>query len=277
VARRYLEVDDGTFWTGKHIKQFPQLITTMRRVRFRDESGNAREGEWVDDAIRFGGKEYDPESVDVLPPVEPSKIVGVGLNYRDHVEETGSDVPEIPRLFLMPPNTLTGHGEPVTVPPGKDRIEPEGELGVVIGRQCRNVPKSDAEDVVDGYTCVNDLSNRDDQLDQERTGRADMVRGKAFDNAAPIGPVIATPDEVPEDARIESRINGELVQEIRRNKQIFDVAELVSEISSYMTLEVGDVISTGTPLGPTPLSDSDTVSITIEGIGTLENTIHVPE
>lgn len=249
----------------------------MRRVRFRDKSGNVCNGEWADDVIHFGGEQYDPELTDVLPPVEPSKIVGVGLNYEDHIEETGSEVPEIPRLFLMPPNTLTGHREPITVPPEKDRIEPEGELGVVIGIQCRNVPESEAEAVIAGYTCVNDLSNRDDQLDQERTGRADMVRGKAFDNAAPIGPVVATPDEVSQDARIESRINGNLVQEIRRDRQIFSVDELIAEISSYLTLEAGDVISTGTPLGPTPVSDGDTVSITIDGVGTLENTIHFPE
>jgi 2-keto-4-pentenoate hydratase/2-oxohepta-3-ene-1,7-dioic acid hydratase in catechol pathway len=247
----------------------------MHTVRFRDESGNARRGEWIDGSIHFGGAQYDPESVDILPPVRPTKIVGVGLNYRGHVEETGGEVPEIPRLFVMPPNTLTGHREPVVAPPGKTQVEPEGELGVVIAEECRNVPEAEAQEVVAGYTCVNDVSNRDDQLDHERTGRADMVRGKAFDNAAPVGPVVATPDEVPADARITTRVDGDVVQDSRRDEQIFGEHELVAEISSYLTLQPGDIISTGTPPGPTPVSDGDVVTVDIEGIGTLENPIRL--
>jgi 2-keto-4-pentenoate hydratase/2-oxohepta-3-ene-1,7-dioic acid hydratase in catechol pathway len=159
----------------------------------------------------------------------------------------------------------------VPLPAGKERIDYEAELGVVIGEQCRNVSQPNAQDVIAGYTCVNDLSNRDDQAIEQN-----WVRGKAFDNAAPIGPLIATPEHVPEDATIESRVNGELKQSSSRDQFIFSVPELIEEITTYMTLEPGDVISTGTPAGVGPLADGDEVEIEIEGIGTLRHTVEIP-
>ena len=231
-----------------------------------------RTGEWDDDGVTFGGKRYDRGEVDVLPPVEPSKIVCVGLNYERHAAESGMEIPDRPLLFLKPPNTVAAHGDSIPLPAGKERVDYEAELGVVIGEQCRNVDAEAAMDVVAGYTCVNDVSNRDDQ-----NVETNWVRGKAFDGAAPLGPVVATPDEVSDDARIRLRVNGESKQDSSRADFIFPVEELVEEITAYVTLEPGDVISTGTPEGVGPLSDGDTVEVDVEGIPTLEHTVRREE
>jgi 2-keto-4-pentenoate hydratase/2-oxohepta-3-ene-1,7-dioic acid hydratase (catechol pathway) len=149
----------------------------MKRVRFRDPAGAVRAGEWLDEdgspagtdtagtggVVRAGGREYAPAEVSVLAPCEPSKLVCVGRNYAAHADEMGGDVPDRPLLFLKPPNTVATHGSEVRLPAGKERIDHEAELGVVIGEQCRNVDVEAAMDVVAGYTCVVDLSNRDDQ------------------------------------------------------------------------------------------------------------------
>jgi 2-keto-4-pentenoate hydratase/2-oxohepta-3-ene-1,7-dioic acid hydratase in catechol pathway len=237
-------------------------------MRFRDPAGSIRTGEFQDDTVRFGGRTYDIDDVDVLPPTEPTKIICIGLNYADHAEESGSEIPDRPLMFLKGPNTLSGHEDTISLLPGKDRIEYEAELGVVIDQQCRNVAREEAMDVIAGFTCVNDVSNRDDQRQEQN-----WVRGKAFDNAAPIGPVIATPDEVPEDAAVQSRVNGDLRQDGTRADFIFSVPELIEEITTYMTLEPGDVIATGTPAGVGPVTDGDTVEIEVEGVGTLTNYI----
>jgi 2-keto-4-pentenoate hydratase/2-oxohepta-3-ene-1,7-dioic acid hydratase in catechol pathway len=243
----------------------------MHHVRFRDPAGAVRQGEWHDDAITFGGERYDHDEVDILPPVEPSKIVCIGRNYADHAAEMDNDVPDRPLLFLKPPNTLAGHGDTVTLPAGKDRLDHEAELAVVIGEQCRHVAAEDAMDVVAGFTCLDDISNRDDQNKE-----TNWVRGKAFDGAAPIGPVVADPEHVPDDAAVRLRVNGELRQEGSRDQLFFDVPTLVEEITTYMTLEPGDIISTGTPAGVGPLEDGDHVAVEVEGVGTLEHTVRIP-
>ncbi|MFD1641685.1 fumarylacetoacetate hydrolase family protein [Halohasta litorea] len=240
----------------------------MKYVRFRDPAGSVRRGRLDDGTVQFGDESYEQDAVDVLPPCEPTKIVCVGLNYADHAAERDSELPDRPLLFLKTPNTVSAHGDTVTLPAGKERVDWEAELAVVIGEQCRNVDAEDAMDVVEGYTCLNDISNRDDQ-DTEQN----WVRGKAFDNAAPMGPVVATPDEVPEDASIELRVNGETKQDSSIDQFIFSVPELIAEITTHLTLEAGDVISTGTPAGVGPLSDGDHVAVTIEGIGTLEHDV----
>ncbi|GGN24707.1 2-hydroxyhepta-2,4-diene-1,7-dioate isomerase [Halarchaeum nitratireducens] len=218
--------------------------------------------------ITFGGETYDPESVDVLPPCEPTKIVCVGLNYANHAAEEGMDVPDRPLLFLKPPNAVSGHGDTVTLPAGKETVEHEVELGVVIGEQCRNVDAADADDVIAGYTVANDISNRDDQRVEQN-----WVRGKAFDNSCPLGPVLADPQDVPTNADVELRVNGEVRQSSNTEEFIFSVPELVEEITRYMTLEEGDVIITGTPAGVDALEDGDHVAVEIEGIGILEHDV----
>jgi 2-keto-4-pentenoate hydratase/2-oxohepta-3-ene-1,7-dioic acid hydratase in catechol pathway len=258
----------------------------MKRVRFRDPAGTVRTGEWVaadgtvaDDEtvgtgglLTFGSQTYDPDEVTILPPSDPTKIVCVGKNYADHADEMGSEVPDRPSLFLKPPNALSHHGSDVTLPAGKDRLDYEAELAVVIGEQCRDVDVEAATDVIAGYTCLVDLSNRDDQFQEQN-----WVRGKAFDNAAPVGPVVASPEHVPGDASIELWVGDEQQQSSTREHLIFSVPELIAEITTYMTLEEGDIIATGTPEGVGPLSDGDRVTVAIEGIGRLSHTVTIPE
>lgn len=257
----------------------------MKHVRFRDPSGTVRNGEWVTEGgdvadetvagtggeIRFAGRSYDPQEVDVLAPCEPTKIVCIGRNYAAHAAEFDQEVPDRPMLFLKPPSAVASHGSRVPMPAGKERVDYEAELGVVIGKQCRDVSRDGAADVVAGYTCVNDVSNRDDQSVEQN-----WVRGKAFDASAPLGPVIADPEHVPGDARVLLRQNGEVRQDASRADLFFDVPDLVAEITTYLTLEPGDVIATGTPEGVGPVADGDEIEIEIEGVGTLGHEIVAP-
>ncbi len=238
----------------------------MMQIRFRTPDGNTCTGECHNRKIRSQNVTYSLEEVEILPPTEPSKIICVGLNYVDHIEETGKEVPTRPSLFIKPPNTIAAHGETIDLLPGIERIDYEAELGVVIGKRCKHVHRKDALDVVLGYTCVNDLSNRDDQRKEQN-----WVRGKAFDKAAPMGPAIASPEDLAEDARILLRLDGKIMQESSIDKMIFDIPTLIEEITMYMTLEKGDVISTGTPAGVGPIQDGNIVEVEIEGIGVLSN------
>jgi len=244
----------------------------MRQARFRDPSGAVRTGRYDDDTVSFGDQTYDLEEVDLLAPCEPTKIVCVGLNYADHAAESGAEIPDRPLLFLKGPNAVATPHSDVTLPAGKDRIDWEAEFGVVIDRQCKDVDADDAWDVVRGFTCLDDISNRDDQ-DVEQN----WIRGKAFDGSAPLGPAIAPAEDVPEDASIELRVNGETKQSSTREEFIFSVPELIEEITTYLTLEAGDVVSTGTPAGVGPLSDGDTVEVEIEGVGTLTHDVTIPD
>ena len=240
----------------------------MARIRFRDRAGSVRTGELSDGTIAAAGRTYDPDAVDILPPTEPSKIVCVGRHYAKHADERDADVPDRPRLFLKPPNAVSSHGDEIVLPAGKERIDHEAELAVVIGQQARNVDADNADEYIAGYTCFDDISNRDDQ-DREQN----WVRGKAFDNSAPMGPAIAPPEALADDAAIELRVNGETRQSSSIEHLIFSIPELIEEITTYMTLQRGDVIATGTPEGVGRLSDGDTVEIEIEGVGTLEHTV----
>ncbi len=239
----------------------------MKQVRFRDPAGAIRTGRWTDGHIEFGNQTYDPDSdeVELLAPTTPSKIVCVGRNYADHAAEFDSDVPDRPSLFLKPPNTVAGDGDRIALPEEKE-VHYEAELAVVIDHQCRDVAVEDTGDVIAGYTCAVDLSNRDDQHTEQN-----WVRGKAFDGAAPLGPVIA--EEIPAEATIELTVNGEQRQQATIDQLHFSIPELIAEITQYMTLEAGDVVMTGTPAGVGPLADGDTVQVQIDGIGTLQHSV----
>jgi 2-keto-4-pentenoate hydratase/2-oxohepta-3-ene-1,7-dioic acid hydratase in catechol pathway len=256
----------------------------MRRVRFRDPAGNVRRGEWTGrdgeeitaragygGRVALGTETFDADHVDVLPPCEPTKIVCVGRNYADHADEFDNEVPDRPLLFLKPPNSVAAHGSTVTLP-DVERVDYEAELGVVVSDRCKDVAAKNATDVIAGYTCLNDLSNRTDQ-DRE----TNWVRAKAFDGAAPIGPVVATQEHVKPDARISLRVNGETRQSATIDDLVFGVEDLVEEITRYMTLERGDVIATGTPAGVGPLEDGDEVAVEVEGVGTLRHSVVFPE
>lgn len=238
----------------------------MRKVRFRDDSGVSRLGEWNDGVIEYFGERIDAADVDVLPPMEPTKVILVGRNLQDSIDELGVDPPNAPRLFFVPPGAVVGPESTVKLPSQTGTVVFGAELGVVIGRQCRNVPAEEAMDVVEGFTCVNDLSNVGDEAIDP--GKA---RVKGFDGAKPIGPVLAGPEHVPGDATIGLRVNGDLVQQSSRSEFLFTVPEIVEETSSYFTLERGDVISMGSPSGNAAVDHGDTVEVNIEGIGTLRH------
>jgi len=207
------------------------------------------------------------ESLTILPPVEPSKIVAVGLNYALHVTENDPNrqVPTEPVLFMKPQTALLGHGGVIELPPA-NRIDHEAEFCIVMGKQASRVSEAEALDYVLGYTCGNDVSHRDFQ---RKDGQ--WVRAKGFDTFCPLGPVIETDLDL-SNLSVQARLNGEVKQNSNTSNLIFKPAFLVSFISEVMTLLPGDVIMTGTPEGVGPMKPGDTIEIEVEGIGTLRNT-----
>lgn len=203
----------------------------------------------------------------LLAPVAPSKIVCIGKNYAKHAAEMGSDVPKSPLLFLKAPTTLVGPDETIELPSQSERVEHEGELAVVIGRRARHVTREEALSFVFGYACANDVTARDLQ-------RSDVqfTRAKSFDTFCPIGPWLETELD-PSSLRVALTVNGTVRQDGNTRDMVFPVAYLISFISSVMTLLPGDVILTGTPEGVGPLVDGDSVSVTVEGIGTLTSPV----
>ena len=199
----------------------------------------------------------------------PSKIVCVGRNYADHAKELGNEVPKAPLLFLKAPSALISDGAPIVIPSQSSQVEHEGELAVVIGRDCKNI---DADEnpfaYVLGYTCLNDVTARDIQ-------KADVqfTRGKSFDTFCPMGPHIETELDV-SDLCLTTTVNGVIKQDSRTSQMIFPVSFLIRYISHQMTLKAGDVIATGTPAGVSKLQPGDVCKVTIEGIGTLSNPVN---
>ncbi len=241
----------------------------MRRARFEKDSiiheGTLKDGEIVSES----GGTYSPDEVNFLAPCGPTKIIGVGRNYAEHAEELDNEVPDFPLFFLKPSTSVIGASDPIVYPETTDELHYEAELGVVIGRPCRDVTEDEALDYVGGYTCVNDVTARDWQERESQWARA-----KGGDGFCPIGPYIH--DEHVENRSVETRLNGETVQDSSTEMMHFGVAELVAEASRFMTLREGDVIATGTPEGVGPMEPGDTVEVEIEGIGTLENEVVEP-
>ncbi|MCA9610663.1 MAG: fumarylacetoacetate hydrolase family protein [Myxococcales bacterium] len=224
----------------------------------------------LDDAPWRGGVETGRE-VPAEPlgvPVEPSKIVCIGRNYRAHAAELGNDVPSAPLLFLKPPSALLATGGTIEPPADSARIDYEGEIAVVIGRRARHVAEADALGHVFGVTCANDVTARDIQ-------RADVqfTRGKGFDGFCPLGPWIETEPGPLDRLEITTRVNGEVRQAGRSDQMVFPIPFLVAYISRVMTLEPGDVILTGTPEGVAPLSPGDVVEVEVSGVGPLTSVL----
>jgi 2-keto-4-pentenoate hydratase/2-oxohepta-3-ene-1,7-dioic acid hydratase in catechol pathway len=201
----------------------------------------------------------------LLPPCVPSKIVALGVNYRSHGEEMNHRIPEEPLIFIKPSTSVIGPEDYIVYPASSQRVDYEGELGVVIKSLTRQVSKEEAGNHILGYTCVNDVTARDLQAKDKQ-----WTRSKGFDTFCPIGPCIETELD-PADLPLETRLNGEIKQQTRTSQLIFGVYELVSFISRVMTLLPGDVIATGTASGIGPMQPGDTVEVKIEGIGTLRN------
>jgi 2-keto-4-pentenoate hydratase/2-oxohepta-3-ene-1,7-dioic acid hydratase in catechol pathway len=252
----------------------------MRYVRFEDQ-GVAAWGILINDetiqplsaAPYLGGTAQGQlvtlQSVRLLAPCEPSKIVAVGKNYHDHIQEFDSQIPETPILFLKPTTSLNNPFSPIKLPPKSltSRVDYEGELALVIGRKAFCVSVTEAYDYVFGYTCLNDVTARDVQ---SKDGQ--WTRAKSMDGFAPVGPLLT--DEVdPANLAIRTRLNGKIMQESSTSLLIWPVDELIAFISESMTLLPGDVITTGTPSGVGPMQAGDVVEVSIEGIGVLRNSV----
>ena len=218
-----------------------------------------------------GSHTWPARECKLLAPVEPSKIVCVGRNYTEHAAELGNEVPREPLIFLKPPSSIVGPEEPIVLPRFSNRIEHEGELGVVIGKECAHLSDdADALSFVLGYTCVNDVTARDLQKSDVQ-----FTRAKGFDTFCPAGPHIETQLD-PRDVLVETFVNGSRQQSGRTSFMVYPVAFLVCWISRMMTLLPGDLIATGTPCGVGPLVAGDTVEVSVAGIGVLRNPVHPP-
>jgi len=246
---RFRPRDGGAVKYGIHKGDSVQAIT-----------GSPFEGMVVETAERHGR-----DDVTLLAPCTPSKIVALGLNYRDHAEELGMPLPQEPLLFLKPPSAVIGLRDAIVLPEMSKRVDYEAELAVVIGTRTRGITPDDAPSHILGYTCLNDVTARDLQ-------RRDVqfTRSKSFDTFCPMGPWIET-DLDPADLQIQCRRNGTLVQSSRTSQLIHPVPEVVSFISRIMTLEPGDVVATGTPRGVGPIKAGDVITVSIENLGELVN------
>jgi 2-keto-4-pentenoate hydratase/2-oxohepta-3-ene-1,7-dioic acid hydratase in catechol pathway len=217
---------------------------------------------------KLTGARYPIEDIRLLAPVLPSKIVAIGRNYAEHARELGNEVPAEPLIFLKPSTAVVGPGDAIVRPVQlSERVDFEGELAVVIGRLCREVPASRAAEVIFGYTVANDVTARDLQA---RDGQ--WTRAKGFDTFCPLGPWIQT-DADPADLALTTSLNGDLRQQSSTSLLLHGVPALIAFVTQVMTLIPGDVLLTGTPAGVGPMSKGDEVSVTIEGIGTLSNPV----
>ena len=214
---------------------------------------------------------WPAKDVRLLAPVEPGKIVGVGRNYAAHAAELGNELPKEPLIFLKPPSSIIGPGDPIVLTPQSHRVEHEGELALVVGRRSSHLKDSDdALACLLGYSCLNDVSARDLQKSDVQ-----FTRAKGFDTFCPVGPHVVT-DLDPSDLLVETRVNGVLRQSASTSLMIYSVAFLVRWISRVMTLNPGDVIATGTPAGVGPLVAGDSVEVSVAGVGVLRNPVHAP-
>lgn len=232
-------------------------------------------GQWrIVEGDLFGdyktGETISPDGQKLLPPVIPSKIVAVGLNYKDHAAEQNKPLPAEPMIFLKPPTAVIGPGETIVLPDGAGRIDHEAEVGVVIGARASHVRAEDASRYVFGLTCVNDVTARELQARDIQ-----FTRAKGFDTFAPVGPCIATGLDYRsrEGIAVEGWVNDTRRQSSSTRELIFSIDYLVAFISSVMTLLPGDIISTGTPAGIGPLAPGDRVTIKVAGVGELSNPV----
>ena len=249
----------------------------MKIVRFQKESRSGY-GVWEEGGIReiqgsiYGAFTLGPtihrlSDVRLLPPAEPTKVLCVGLNFRDHIEEIKFPFPEFPAHFLKPLTTVVGPDDPIVIPRVAQQVDYEGELAVVIKDTIKNVTEADALRHVLGYTCFNDVTER-----PLSTVQGQLTRSKGFDTFAPFGPCVAT-DLDPRSLVLRTILNGKQMQEARIADMIFSIPYLIHYLSQCMTLFPGDIISAGTPRGVAALKPGDMVEVAIDGIGTLRNPV----
>lgn len=227
------------------------------------------------------GASFPLATATLRSPIQtPGKIIAVGLNYADHAREANFDLPRAPMIFAKFASSIIGHGQPIQFRnTDSAQVDYESELAVVIGRRTRDISTDRALDSVYGYTLCNDVSARDAQFSDQQ-----FTRGKSFDTFCPLGPFILTSDEIddPQNLPIKSRLNGTTVQDSSTSEMIFSIAEIISYLSRFITLEPGDLIATGTPAGvgmakkpPIYLSDGDVIEVEVTGIGVLSNPVEV--
>jgi 2-keto-4-pentenoate hydratase/2-oxohepta-3-ene-1,7-dioic acid hydratase in catechol pathway len=252
----------------------------MRIVRFQQDENSQPSWGWISEDGSVGQLEGPPfdglrcqearlplDAVRLLAPTVPTKIIGVGRNYPAHAAEHKVQVPTSPLIFLKPPSAVIGSGQSIVLPPQSQRVEHEGELAVVIGRRGSHILADAAAQYILGFTAGNDVSARDLQRSDPQ-----WTRGKGFDTFCPLGPWIETELDIA-DVGVTCSVNGQLRQQGSTREMVFSVGRLMEYISAVMTLEPGDVILTGTPAGVGPLEAGDRVTVTIEGLGTLENPV----
>jgi 2-keto-4-pentenoate hydratase/2-oxohepta-3-ene-1,7-dioic acid hydratase in catechol pathway len=272
----------------------------MKAIHFQNEDGEPRlgllDGDRVVDAgpapaagfdgsaqaweqvARASGVSVPLSRVTILPPVRPSKVLAIGLNYRSHVEETNLQHPDSPVVFAKFPSSIIGTGQQIVIPREETRPDFEGEIAVIVSKRGYRIPLEDAWDYVGGFTALHDVSGRRAQLE---TPMRQFTVGKSFDTFTPLGPVVAAVDSVDREAiGVMTTINGEVMQEGNSRDLIFSIPELLEYLSRGITLEPGDVIATGTPGGvgderkpPRYLREGDVVEITVDGVGTLSNPV----
>jgi 2-keto-4-pentenoate hydratase/2-oxohepta-3-ene-1,7-dioic acid hydratase in catechol pathway len=271
---------DVTQAIADNIIQLPAASTIEDVLRTANGLNNLQSAlkDLVDSRVKIDRLLFSESAVTLKAPIlHPEKLIGIGLNYRDHAEEAKIAIPKTPLLFGMYANAIIGPEAPIVIPPATTQVDYEAELAVVIGARATRVSIDRALDYVAGYTIVNDVSARDLQF-----GDKQWTRGKSIDTFAPMGPCLVTCADLGDGSglAIQARVNGERLQNSNTRNLIFDVPALVSHISQTMTLEPGDVISTGTPSGvgfvrnpPIFLKPGDTVEIEIEGIGVLRNPV----
>ena len=213
------------------------------------------------------GERFPLADVRLLAPIVPTKVVCIGKNYADHAREMGGEAPATPVVFMKPSTSIVGPGDPIVLPRDSNRVDYEGELAIVISRLCREVPAERVADVVLGFTVANDVTARDQQ---QADGQ--WTRAKGHDTFCPLGPWIDT-DVNPRDLHLQTTLDDMVMQDSRTSEMVHDVGAFVAFVTSFMTLVPGDVLLTGTPAGVGPMRPNQTVSVTIEGIGTLTNPV----
>lgn len=224
--------------------------------------------DWCSWQFKETGRQFALGDIRLLAPCLPSKVVCLGLNYRSHAEEMKLILPDAPILFIKPSTAVIGPGDKIVYPPQSRRVDYEAELGVVIGRAAYRVGSSEALAYVFGYTCANDITARDKQ-----PADGQWTYAKSFDTFCPLGPLIETAIEDPENLPVKGFLNGSLVQDASTADHYFKIADIIEYVSGCMTLLPGDVIMTGTPSGIGPLSPGDSFEVFIDGIGTLKNEV----
>ncbi|HJL20293.1 MAG TPA: fumarylacetoacetate hydrolase family protein [Sandaracinaceae bacterium LLY-WYZ-13_1] len=239
---------------------------TVRWVRLEPDAAIPLVGAPWDGAVE-GGERW-PADPELLAPVAPTKIVCVGRNYAAHARELGNEVPDEPLLFLKPPSALLAPGGTIRWPAASERIDYEGEVGVVVGRRLSGASPAEAADGLFAITCANDVTARDLQ---RRDGK--FTRGKGFDGFCPVGPWLETDPPPLDRIAIETRVDGELRQRSTTARMVWPIAPLVAFMSGVMTLEPGDLILTGTPEGVGPLAAGQRVEVEVEGVGVLTHTL----